>query len=205
STPILNQIMFFFSSRRRHTRSKRDWSSDVCSSDLRGCVPRSSVEAARRVWTGERSRAANICGGLNHAMPGTASGFCIYNDVALSIASLLDHGAERVAYDDVDAHRGDGVQAVFYVDPRILRGSIHEDPQTLFTGTGSVTETGAPDAPGSAVNIPVPPGTTDAGWLRAFHAIVPHVVAEFEPQILVTQHGCDSHRLDPLTNLMLSV
>jgi len=164
-----------------------------------------SVEAARRVWTGERSRAANICGGLHHAMPGTASGFCIYNDVALSIAWLLDHGAERVAYIDVDAHHGDGVQALFYDDPRVLTVSIHEDPQTLFPGTGSATETGGPHAPGSAVNIPVPPGTTDAGWLRAFHAIVPHVVAEFEPQILVTQHGCDSHRLDPLTNLMLSV
>src|SRR5690625_5279943 len=138
-------------------------------------------------------------------MPGTASGFCIYNDVALSIAWLLDHGAERVAYIDVDAHHGDGVQALFYDDPRVLTVSIHEDPQTLFPGTGSATETGGPHAPGSAVNIPVPPGTTDAGWLRAFHAIVPHVVAEFEPQILVTQHGCDSHRLDPLTNLMLSV
>lgn len=164
-----------------------------------------SVEAARRVWSGERNRAANVAGGLHHAMPGQASGFCIYNDVALAIAWLLDHGAERVAYVDVDAHHGDGVQAMFYDDPRVLTVSIHESPQSLFPGTGNVTETGGPNAPGSAVNIPLPPGTSDAGWLRAFHAIVPHVLTEFSPQILVSQHGCDSHLEDPLTNLMLSV
>lgn len=164
-----------------------------------------SVEAARRVWSGERNRAANVAGGLHHAMPGQASGFCIYNDVALAIAWLLDHGAERVAYVDVDAHHGDGVQAMFYDDPRVLTVSIHESPQSLFPGTGNVTETGGPNAPGGAVNIPLPPGTSDAGWLRAFHAIVPHVLTEFSPQILVSQHGCDSHLEDPLTNLMLSV
>ncbi|MET0931949.1 MAG: acetoin utilization protein AcuC [Aeromicrobium sp.] len=164
-----------------------------------------SVEAARRVWTGQAPRAVNISGGLHHAMPGNASGFCIYNDVALAIRWLLDNGAERVAYVDVDAHHGDGVQTMFWNDPRVLTISIHEGPQTLFPGTGFSTETGGEGAEGSAVNVPLPPGTSDAGWLRAFHAVVPPLVREFAPDILVTQQGCDSHMDDPLTNLMLSV
>ncbi|MEH3033372.1 MAG: acetoin utilization protein AcuC [Aeromicrobium erythreum] len=164
-----------------------------------------TVEAARRVWTGETNRAANVSGGLHHAMRDRASGFCIYNDVAVAIQWLLDQGAERVAYVDVDAHHGDGVQAIFYDDPRVLTVSVHEGPQSLFPGTGYVTETGGPDAVGTSVNVPLPPGTSDAGWLRAFHAVVPDVVRAFRPDVLVTQHGCDSHMDDPLTNLMLSV
>jgi len=164
-----------------------------------------SVEAARRVWTGQAPRAVNVSGGLHHAMPGNASGFCIYNDIALAIQWLLDHGAQKVAYIDVDAHHGDGVQKMFWNDPRVLTVSIHEGPQTLFPGTGFSTEIGGEGAEGSAVNIPLPPGTSDAGWLRAFHAVVPPLVREFAPDILVTQHGCDSHMDDPLTNLMLSV
>jgi acetoin utilization protein AcuC len=149
--------------------------------------------------------AANISGGLHHAMPGMASGFCVYNDPAIAIQWLLDHGAERVAYVDVDVHHGDGVQAVFYNDPRVLTVSLHESPTTLFPGTGGAGETGGPDAEGSAVNIPLPPGTGDAGWLRAFHAIVPDVVRAFKPSVLVTQHGCDSHAEDPLAHLTKSV
>ncbi|MBK5216713.1 MAG: acetoin utilization protein AcuC, partial [Propionibacteriales bacterium] len=83
--------------------------------------------------------------------------------------------------------------------------SIHEGPQTLFPGTGFATEVGAEGAEGSAANIALPPGTSDAGWLRAFHAVVPQLVRQFNPDILVTQQGCDSHMDDPLTNLMLSV
>ncbi len=164
-----------------------------------------SVEAARRVWTGQAPRSVNIAGGLHHAMRDHASGFCIYNDVALAIRWLLDNGAERVAYVDVDAHHGDGVQSMFYDDPRVLTISIHEGPQTLFPGTGYATETGGEGAEGSSVNIALPPGTSDAGWLRAFHAVVPPIVREFNPDIMVTQHGCDSHMDDPLTNLMLTV
>lgn len=164
-----------------------------------------SIEAARRVWTGLAPRAINVSGGLHHAMPGRASGFCIYNDVAVAIQWLLDNGAKKVVYVDVDAHHGDGVQAVFYHDPRVLTISIHESPQTLFPGTGYSTEIGAHGAEGSAVNIPLPPGTSDAGWLRAFHAVVPPIIREFAPDIIVSQHGCDSHMDDPLTNLMLSV
>ncbi len=173
--------------------------------DASALVAGATVEAARRVWTGEANRAANIAGGLHHAMPGHASGFCVYNDPALAIRWMLDHGAERVAYVDVDAHHGDGVQAIFYDDPRVLTVSIHEGPRTLFPGTGYADEIGGPGAEGTAVNIPLPPGTTDAGWLRAFHAVVPAVVMAFQPEVLVSQHGCDSHRDDPLTNLALTI
>jgi acetoin utilization protein AcuC len=164
-----------------------------------------SVEAARAVWEGDTLHAANIAGGLHHAMPAMASGFCVYNDPAVAIQWLLDHGAERVAYVDVDVHHGDGVQAVFYDDPRVLTVSLHESPTTLFPGTGTAGETGGPNAQGSAVNIPLPPGTGDAGWLRAFHAIVPDVVRAFRPSVLVTQHGCDSHVEDPLAHMTKTV
>ncbi|MGW3351122.1 acetoin utilization protein AcuC [Nonomuraea rubra] len=161
-----------------------------------------SLAAARAVWEGEAEHAVNVAGGLHHAMPATASGFCVYNDPALAIAWLLRQGVSRVAYVDVDVHHGDGVQAVFYDDPRVLTISLHESPRTLFPGTGFPEETGAE---GTAVNVALPAGTGDSGWLRAFHAVVPPLLHEFRPEILVTQHGCDSHALDPLANLMLSV
>jgi acetoin utilization protein AcuC len=163
------------------------------------------VAAARLVWTGEVLHAVNLCGGLHHAMPGAASGFCVYNDVAVAIRWLLDQGARRVAYVDVDVHHGDGVQEVFYDEPRVLTVSLHESPYTLFPGTGWPSETGGPLARGSAVNVALPAGTGDAGWLRAFHAVVPALLREFAPDVLVTQHGCDSHLADPLAHLMLSV
>jgi acetoin utilization protein AcuC len=164
-----------------------------------------SLEAARRVWEGEAIHAANIAGGLHHAMPDHASGFCVYNDVASAIRWLLDHGAKKVAYVDVDVHHGDGVQAIFYDDPRVLTISLHETGQMLFPGTGFPAETGGPHAIGTSVNVALPPGTADAGWLRAFHAVVPPLVRAFAPDVLVTQQGCDSHRDDPLAHLMLTV
>ena len=164
-----------------------------------------SVEAARQVWEGEVVHAANIAGGLHHAMRDSASGFCIYNDPAIAIQWLLDQGAEKVGYVDVDVHHGDGVQAAFYNDPRVLTVSLHESPRTLFPGTGQPTEIGGPDGKGSSVNVALPPGTSDAGWLRAFHAVVPPLLREWRPQVLVTQQGCDSHIEDPLAHLMLTV
>ncbi|GII53647.1 acetoin utilization protein AcuC [Planotetraspora thailandica] len=165
-------------------------------------VAGASLEAARAVWTGQAEHAVNVAGGLHHAMPSTASGFCVYNDPAIAIAWLLSQGASRIAYVDVDVHHGDGVQAAFYDDPRVLTISLHESPATLFPGTGFARETGAD---GTAVNVALPAGCGDAGWLRAFHAVVPPLVREFTPDVLVTQHGCDSHALDPLAHLMLSL
>jgi acetoin utilization protein AcuC len=147
----------------------------------------------------------NVAGGLHHAMPARASGFCVYNDPAIAITRLLDLGAERIAYIDVDVHHGDGVQEIFWNDPRVLTVSLHETPLALFPGTGFPSETGGPQAQGTAVNVALPPGTDDAGWLRAFHAVVPAVVRAFRPQLLFTQCGADTHHLDPLADLNLTV
>ncbi|MGI9198072.1 MAG: acetoin utilization protein AcuC [Candidatus Nanopelagicales bacterium] len=168
-------------------------------------VAGATMAAARAVHSGSAQHAINIAGGLHHAMPGSASGFCIYNDIGVAIAWLLDQGIERIAYLDVDVHHGDGVQAMFYDDPRVLTISVHEDPRTLFPGTGFPWETGGPRAPGTAVNIALPAGTGDQGWLRAFHAVVPPLLESFDPQVIVSQHGCDSHFEDPLAHLTLSI
>ncbi|MEU7044030.1 acetoin utilization protein AcuC [Streptomyces varsoviensis] len=164
-----------------------------------------SVGAAEAVWRGEALHAVNFTGGLHHAMPGGASGFCVYNDAALAVARLLELGARRVAYVDVDVHHGDGVQAAFWEDPRVLTISLHEHPSTLFPQTGWPQETGADGAEGSAVNVALPAGTGDEGWLRAFHAVVPELLAAFRPDVLVTQHGADTHFEDPLAHLAVSL
>ena len=168
-------------------------------------VAGATLAAARAVWSGTAQHGASIAGGLHHAMRGNASGFCIYNDPAIAIAWLLDQGAERVAYVDIDVHHGDGVQAAFWNDPRVLTISLHEHPATLFPGTGRPSETGGPAADGSAVNVALPADTGDAGWLRALHAVVPPLLRQFRPQILVSQHGCDTHWSDPLADLRVSI
>jgi acetoin utilization protein AcuC len=170
--------------------------------DAAALVCGASLAAATAVWSGGCQHAVNIAGGLHHAMADRASGFCVYNDPAVAIAWLLRAGARKVAYVDTDVHHGDGVQARFAEDPRVLTISLHESGRYLFPGTGFPDETGRD---GTAVNVALPPGTGDAGWLRAFFAVVPPLLRAFAPEILVSQHGCDTHALDPLAHLMLSV
>ena len=166
--------------------------------------PRSPRPGA--VWRGEAGHAANIAGGLHHAMRRSASGFCVYNDPAIAIRWLLAQGAERIAYVDLDVHHGDGVQAAFYDDPRVLTISLHEHPRhPVPRHRAGVGDRFGRRARGYAVNVALPAGTGDAGWLRAFDAVVPPLLRAFAPEVLVSQHGCDSHRLDPLAHLELSV
>lgn len=167
-------------------------------------VTGATLVAAEAVLSGRADHTFNPSGGLHHAMPERASGFCVYDDPAVAIAWLLDRGVERVAYVDVDVHHGDGPQAVFYDDPRVLTVSLHQDGRTLFPGTGAVDEVGEGDARGTSVNVPLLPLTGDGDWLRAFEEIVPPLVEAFRPGVLVTQLGCDSHAADPLANLSLS-
>ncbi len=162
-----------------------------------------SVAAAEAVWSGRLSHAFNPAGGLHHAMPGRASGFCIYDDPAAAIAWLLDAGARRVAYVDVDTHHGDGVQAIFYDDPRVLTLSLHESGHYLFPGTGFPHEVGIGDARGTSLNVPLPPGTTGPVYLEAFDAVAGPALQAFGPDVLVTQLGCDTHVSDPLAHLAL--
>jgi acetoin utilization protein AcuC len=167
-------------------------------------VAGASVAAAQAVREGRVDHAFNAAGGLHHAMPARASGFCVYDDPALAIAWLLREGVHPIAYVDVDVHHGDGVQAIFYEDPRVLTISLHESGEFLFPGSGFVTERGAAGGEGTKVNVPLPPGTTDEAWLAAFRAVVPPVVRAFGPKVLVTQLGCDTHVTDPLAHLRLT-
>jgi acetoin utilization protein AcuC len=163
-----------------------------------------SILAAELVARGEAARVFAFAGGLHHAMPDRASGFCYLNDAVLAILALRRHGL-RVAYVDIDAHHGDGVQAAFYRSADVLTISTHERGDRLFPGTGSVEEIGEGEGRGFAVNLPLNPYTDDAVYLDAFEAVVPPVIRAFRPDVVVAQLGIDGHRTDPLTHLALSV
>jgi len=162
-----------------------------------------SVQAADLVASGRRGCAFNICGGLHHAMPSRASGFCYLNDAAVAIKHLVNMG-KRVAYVDIDAHHGDGVEYAFYDTDRVLTISLHESGQWLFPGTGMVTDTGVGVGEGFAVNLPLPPSTCDEQYVKAFDSVVPPFIEAFSPDVLVTQLGVDSFETDPLTHLSLT-
>jgi acetoin utilization protein AcuC len=167
-------------------------------------VAGASLGAAEAVFGGRAEHAFNPAGGLHHAMPARASGFCVYDDPALAIEWLLRQGVPRVAYVDVDVHHGDGPQAIFYGDPRVLTISLHQSGRTLFPGTGFVDELGHGQAQGTKVNVPLPPYTGDDEWLWAFRQVVPPLVRAWQPDVLVTQLGCDTHYTDPLAQLGLT-
>lgn len=164
-----------------------------------------TIEAIRAVATGECEHAVNLGGGLHHAMRTKAAGFCVYNDAAIGIEYARRHFGWRVAYVDIDAHHGDGVQWSFYDNPDVLTISIHETGRTLFPGTGDVTELGTGPGYGTSINIPVEPGTRDRSWWACFERVVPTALRYFKPDIIVSQHGVDAHRLDPLTHLEVSL
>lgn len=165
-------------------------------------VAGASIVAAEAVRDRSAEHAFNPAGGLHHAMPDRASGFCIYDDPAIAIRWLLDRG-ERVAYVDVDVHHGDGPQAVFYGEPRVLTISLHESGEYIFPGTGFPDEVGTGEAEGTKVNVALPPLTDDEAYRAAFERVVPPLVESFEPTVLVTQLGCDTHATDPLAHLAL--
>ncbi|WP_377640341.1 acetoin utilization protein AcuC [Oryzobacter terrae] len=173
--------------------------------DASARIVQGTLDICRRVWTGEAEHGVNYCGGLHHAMRTHAAGFCIYNDIAVGIQWLLDQGAERVAYVDIDVHHGDGVERIFWNDPRVLTISLHESGRHLFPGTGWPGDIGGPDARGSVANVALPPGTGDSAWLRALDSVVPQLVRAFAPDVLVSQHGCDTHAHDPLAHLAITV
>ena len=162
-----------------------------------------SLAAVDSILSGEAEHAFHPGGGLHHALAGRASGFCIYNDVALAVARARDAG-HRVLYVDLDVHHGDGTQALFWDDPQVLTFSIHETGESLFPGTGFVSETGGAGAPGTAVNVPLQPYSGEASWLPIVEEVVPALAELFRPTFLVSQHGCDSHAYDPLAHLRLT-
>src|SRR5713101_7395343 len=163
-----------------------------------------SLLAARLVADGEADRAFHFAGGLHHAMPGRASGFCYVNDAVLAIMRLRERGL-RVAYVDIDAHHGDGVQAAFYRDPNVLTISTHERGERLFPGTGFVREAGEGAGVGFSVNLPLEAYTDSSLYLPAFEEVVPPLLDAFKPDVVVAQLGVDAHRTDPLTHLQLDI
>jgi acetoin utilization protein AcuC len=171
-----------------------------------GAVCGASVIAAELVASGAVRHAFNPAGGLHHARRREASGFCIYDDPAVAIAAILEMQPQwRVMYLDVDVHHGDGVQWIFYDEPRVLTLSLHQSGQYLYPGTGFEDETGAGEAKGTAANIPLLPYTGEDDYLWALEATLPALASAFQPDVLVTQLGADTHYRDPLANLALTM
>ncbi len=162
-----------------------------------------SIDAARRIIS-ESCSAFNIGGGLHHAMPGYASGFCVLNDPALAICALKEH-LKRVLYIDIDGHHGDGVQQIFYRDPDVLTISMHESGLYLFPGSGFIDELGMERGLGYSINIPMPMYAGDEEYKFAFEEIVPRLFEWFQPEVVVAQLGADTHYSDPLTSLNLTL
>jgi acetoin utilization protein AcuC len=159
-----------------------------------------SIVAAEQIQTGAALHAFSPSGGLHHAHRDRASGFCTYNDAAVACEWLKRQG-HRVAYVDVDVHHGDGVEHIFATDPDVLTISLHESGHYLFPGTGFPQDAGVGAGRGTAANVPFMPYTWDEPWLHAFEKVVPALLRRFQPTVLVTQDGCDSHHLDPLAHL----
>ncbi len=166
-------------------------------------VAGSSIDAASAILEGGRV-AFNFAGGLHHAMPSRASGFCHINDPVLAIKTLRDAG-KRVAYLDIDAHHGDGVQRAFYADDRVLTISIHQSGYTLFPGSGFADEIGEGEGKGYSVNIPLLPGAGDEAYERAFAAVVIPLLEAYSPDVIVTQLGADPLIGDAVADLRLTL
>jgi acetoin utilization protein AcuC len=165
-----------------------------------------ALEGARAIWPEPGIRA--FCpapAGLHHALVNRASGFCIYNDCALAVDELLRLGAARVAWVDIDAHHGDGVQWIFYEDPRVLSVSVHERAHGFFPGTGGLDERGSGAGVGTTLNVPLPPFAGDAPFLAAIDEVVVPAVERFAPDALVLHLGADVHHADPLAHLQVSL
>jgi len=162
-----------------------------------------SIRAIEAVLRGDAEHAFHPGGGLHHAMPDHASGFCIYDDPALAISRVRREGL-RVLYLDFDVHHGDGVQAIHWADPGVLTLSFHESGRYLFPGTGFVGEIGEGEAAGTSLNVPFEPGVGEEAWVSAVTSLVPAVAAAFGPDVVVSQHGCDTHAWDPLAHLRIT-
>ncbi|WP_455286146.1 acetoin utilization protein AcuC [[Eubacterium] cellulosolvens] len=164
-----------------------------------------SLNAIDAVMNGRADHGMNISGGLHHAHEDRASGFCVFNDPAVSIVYLKEkYHLKKVMYMDMDAHHGDGVMYGFYADAGVLDVDFHEDARYLFPGTGYTSETGEKEGEGLKVNIPVPPGTGDEVYLTGFREIVPTLVRAYKPEFILVQCGADSHADDLLAHLKLT-
>jgi acetoin utilization protein AcuC len=165
-----------------------------------------TLRALRDVVAGECRRAFSPAGGLHHAHYDRAAGFCVYNDLAIAITAVVaENPGLRVAYVDLDAHHGDGVQEAFWERRDVLTVSLHESGSYLYPGTGRTVEGGAGAGQGLALNVPLPPAAGDAAYVLALARVVVPALRAFGPDVIVAQLGADSHRDDPLTHLDTTV
>ena len=142
---------------------------------------------------------------MHHAHARQASGFCLYNDLAVAIEHAIQTYGMRVAYVDIDAHHGDGVQWLFYDRADVMTISLHESGRYLFPGTGHTYETGKGEGRGMSVNLPLEPFTESESYLEGFEVIVPLALRSFQPDLIVLQAGADMHYYDPLADIALDV
>ncbi|MEV5024923.1 acetoin utilization protein AcuC [Paenibacillus sp. LPE1-1-1.1] len=168
-------------------------------------IVRGSLAAADAVMTGRTKHAYHLAGGLHHAFPDRASGFCVYNDAAVAIKHIRQTYGAKVLYIDTDVHHGDGVQWVFYDDPDVCTYSIHETGKFLFPGTGFVHEKGTDHGFGACFNVPLEPYTEDDSWLETFNMTLRKVISYCKPDVIISQHGCDAHAYDPLSHIHCSM
>ena len=161
-----------------------------------------SLCGANRIMKGRLMHAFNPGGGLHHASSDSASGFCVFNDIVITIRHLQkSFGLERIAIVDIDGHHGDGTQFLLYHEP-ILKISFHR--YGIFPGSGSVEEIGKGPGRGYSVNIPLPAGCGDDTFMQAFKEVVPPLLKKYQPQLLISQFGVDGHYQDPLVDLRLT-
>jgi len=170
--------------------------------DAAALIAGATTAALEAVTSGAYTHAFSPAGGLHHAHRDYAAGFCVYNDIAVAVAAALERDPElRVLYLDIDAHHGDGVQDIFYREPRVITISLHESGRFLYPGTGDVSERGEGQGVGTAINVPLPPLATDECYLLAFDEVVAPAARTFGPGLIVAQCGADAHWSDPLTSL----
>ncbi|TRM85248.1 acetoin utilization protein AcuC [Sulfolobus sp. F3] len=162
-----------------------------------------SVTALNLLLNGEYEHTINIGGGFHHAKRNKAGGFCVFNDVAL-VAKLAENKLSKIAIVDIDGHHGDGTQELLYDDDKVLKISLHMYHPNFFPGSGSVNEIGTGKASGYTVNVPLPPGTGDDGYLLAFNEVVVPILERYKPEVIILMEGGDSHFDDPLVELKLS-
>jgi acetoin utilization protein AcuC len=165
-----------------------------------------TMYAVDSVLNGDAERAFAPAGGLHHAQHDHASGFCVYNDLSVAIEhATRSHEGLRVAYIDVDAHHGDGVESAFYERADVLTLSVHESGRYLFPGSGRATDIGLGPGAGTAVNVPLPPDAGPAAYQLVLAEVIAPALTRFAPDLLVAQIGADSHFGDPLTHLRQTI
>jgi acetoin utilization protein AcuC len=173
--------------------------------EISALVVGGTLTAVESIMEGGFCSSLNIGGGLHHGFSNKASGFCIYNDSAIAIKYLVSKYNLRVLYIDTDGHHGDGVQDAFYDNKQVCTLSIHETGRYLFPGTGHVNERGRGAGYGYTFNVPIDAFTEDESFISVYEKAATEVAEYFQPDIIITQNGADSHFLDPLTHLNTSI